>query len=128
MNIAIEINGVLRDVVAKIEQVYQKYLIDEMGEEPEFVYEMNLPVTSFEFGNHFNFKDDEEFYSFLYEEFVIQIFGHAHRLKCQLFMIMTKSIKNTKKNIDSFCFQMTSVKRNPQHYFLSQNLRVSVIK
>jgi len=77
MNIAIEINGVLRDVVAKIGQVYQKYLIDEMGEEPEFVYEMNLPVTSFEFGNHFNFKDDEEFYSFLYEEFVMQIFGHA---------------------------------------------------
>ena len=77
MNIAIEINGVLRDVVAKVEQVYQKYLIDEMEEEPEFVYEMNLPVTSFEFGNHFKFKDDDEFYSFLYEEFVMQIFGHA---------------------------------------------------
>lgn len=77
MKIGIEINGVLRDIVTKMEQVYQKYLIDEMEEEPEFVYEMNLPVTSFEFGSHFKFKDDDEFYHFLYEEFVMQLFGHA---------------------------------------------------
>jgi hypothetical protein len=60
-----------------MEHVYQKYLIDEMEENPEFVYEMDLPVTSFEFGNHFKFKDDDEFYHFLYEEFVMQLFGHA---------------------------------------------------
>lgn len=77
MRIGIEINGVLRDIASKMEQVYQKYLIDEMEEEPEFVYEMDLPVTSFEFGKHFKFKDDDEFYSFLYEEFVMQLFGHA---------------------------------------------------
>jgi hypothetical protein len=77
MRIGIEINGVLRDIVTKMEQVYQKYLIDEMEEKPEFVYEMDLPVTSFEFGKHFKFKDDDEFYSFLYEEFVMQLFGHA---------------------------------------------------
>jgi hypothetical protein len=77
MKIGIEINGVLRDIVTKMEHVYQKYLIDEMEENPEFVYEMDLPVTSFEFGNHFKFKDDDEFYHFLYEEFVMQLFGHA---------------------------------------------------
>jgi predicted Zn-dependent protease with MMP-like domain len=77
MRIGIEINGVLRDIVAKMEQVYQKYLIDEMDENSDFVYEMDLPVTSFEFGKHFKFKDDDEFYSFLYEEFVMQLFGHA---------------------------------------------------
>ena len=77
MKVGIEINGVLRDIVTKMEQVYQKFLIDEMEENPEFVYEMNLPVTSFEFGSHFKFKDDDEFYHFLYEEFVMQLFGHA---------------------------------------------------
>lgn len=77
MKIGIEINGVLRDIVTKMEQVYQKYLIDEMDENSEFTYEIDSPITSFEFGKHFKFRDENEYYSFLYEEFVMQLFGHA---------------------------------------------------
>ena len=79
MRIGIEINGVLRDTIGKLEQVYQKYFIDkwEGFEEQEFKYEMTLPVTSLNLKEHFKFKDDEEFFSFLYEENAMEIFGHA---------------------------------------------------
>ena len=79
MRIGIEINGVLRDTIGKLEQVYQKYFIDkwEGFEEQDFKYEMTLPVTSLNLREHFTFKDDEEFFSFLYEENAMEIFGHA---------------------------------------------------
>jgi hypothetical protein len=79
MRIGIEINGVLRDTIGKLEQVYQKYFIDkwEGFDEQEFKYEMLLPVTSLNLKEHFKFKDDEEFFSFLYEENAMEIFGHA---------------------------------------------------
>jgi hypothetical protein len=38
---------------------------------------MNLPVTSLNLRDHFKFRDDDEFFSFLYEEFPMEIFGHA---------------------------------------------------
>ena len=80
MRIGIEINGVLRDTIGKLEMVYKKYLIDKtdgIDEFESFEYGMNLPVTSLKLREHFNFKDDEEFFSFLYEEFPMEIFGHA---------------------------------------------------
>ena len=79
MRIGIEINGVLRDTIGKLEQVYQKYFIDkwEGFDEQDFKYEMTLPVTSLNLREHFTFKDDEEFFSFLYEENAMEIFGHA---------------------------------------------------
>lgn len=80
MRIGIEVNGVLRDTISKLEQVYQKYFIDKwegFDESPDFDYGMNLPVTSLNLREHFKFKDDEEFFSFLYEENSMEIFGHA---------------------------------------------------
>lgn len=95
MRVGIEINGVLRDTIGKVTQVYQKnyieseepieqsYKIDESGNTEvieitdEFKYSMNLPVNSLNLEEHFRFKDKEEFYSFLYEEFSMEIFGHA---------------------------------------------------
>lgn len=80
MKIGIEINGVLRDTLTKLEQVYKKYLLDKLDgleSEETFEYSMNLPVTSLDLRNHFKFKDDNEFYSFLFEEFPMEIFGHA---------------------------------------------------
>jgi hypothetical protein len=80
MRIGIEINGVLRNTIGKLELVYQKYLIDKtegIEDENSFKYEMILPVTSLNLKDHFRFENDEEFFSFLYEEFPMEIFGHA---------------------------------------------------
>jgi hypothetical protein len=80
MRIGIEINGVLRDTLSKLQIVYKKYLIDKtegIEDDNSFVYEMNLPITSLNLREHFTFPSDEEFISFLYEEFPMEIFGHA---------------------------------------------------
>jgi hypothetical protein len=98
MKIGIEVNGVLRDTIEKITQVYQKNLIDEYENEYvnqtynldisgntelnqtetlPFKYETNLPVNSLELSNHFKFQNKDEEYSFLFEEYVMEIFGHA---------------------------------------------------
>lgn len=80
MRIGIEINGVLRNTIGKLEMTYKKYLIDKtdgIEDTDTFKYEMNLPVTSLDLKKHFKFQNDEEFFSFLYEEFPMEIFGHA---------------------------------------------------
>ena len=98
MRIGIELNGVLRDTISKMTQVYEKHMIEEMADEivktyettvdsedyiemsfneVDFVYEIKSPVTSLNLMDHFSFKDKDELYNFLYEEFPMQIFGHA---------------------------------------------------
>lgn len=95
MKIAIDINGVLRNTIEKFTQVYQKhnientddvfgqtFTLDESGNTEEqvfdsFKYEMNLPVKSLNLTEHFKFQNNEEYFNFLYEDFPMEIFGHA---------------------------------------------------
>ena len=93
--IGIEINGVLRDTIGKFTQVYEKHMIEESDDgnktyeidlsgnteentvENNFEYKIINEVTSLELMSHFAFNDSGELYSFMYEDFVMQIFGHA---------------------------------------------------
>ena len=80
MRIGIEINGVLRNTIDKVEKTYQKFMIDKtegIESEEDFKYEITSPISSLNLKEHLNFKDDEDYYSFLYEEFPMEIFGHA---------------------------------------------------
>ena len=78
MRISIDTNGVLRDTLGKAEVVYQKFLIDEnIDNEDEFEYKLNLPVTSMTLTDHFVFKTEEDLFEFLYVDFPMNIFGHA---------------------------------------------------
>jgi hypothetical protein len=47
------------------------------GVENEFTYEIIEPIDTFELKNHFKFKSDEELYDFMFNDFPMQIFGHA---------------------------------------------------
>jgi hypothetical protein len=95
MKIGIEINGVLRDTIGKFTQLYEKHMIEE-NESDNQVFEMDLSgnteelvsvekfeykilsdVTSLNLMNHFSFNDDDDLYKFMYNDFVMQIFGHA---------------------------------------------------
>ena len=76
--VAIEIDGVLRDTFAKLEQIYQKFLIDELElVDEDFKFEIKKPFDTKDFTNHFVFKNEEEFVTFVYEEFAMEIFGHS---------------------------------------------------
>jgi hypothetical protein len=95
--IGIEINGVLRDTISKFIQLYEKNMIEEnetetnlksfdvdmsgntdlVIEEENFKYEIKNEVTSLNLMNHFSFRNEDELYTFTYEDFAMQIFGHA---------------------------------------------------
>ena len=78
IRLAIEVDGVLRDTFAKIESIYQKFFIDELElVDEDFQYKITEPFDTNDYRNHFAFKTEEEYLSFLYEEFAMQIFGHA---------------------------------------------------
>jgi hypothetical protein len=50
---------------------------EELVSKEEFKYEILSDVTSLNLMDHFRFNDDNELYSFMYEDFAMQIFGHA---------------------------------------------------
>lgn len=93
--IGIEINGVLRDTIGKFTQLYEKHMIEEKSDDnktfeldmsgnteelilsQDFEYKILSEVNSLNLMNHFSFKDENDLYSFMYEDFAMQIFGHA---------------------------------------------------
>ncbi len=100
MRIGIEVNGVLRNTIDKIEKTYQKFLIDKtegIEDENQFKFEMNLPVTSLDLGQHFKFETKEDLFSFLFEEFPMEIFGHAQSTEYQTFNYLNDIYLNPDK-------------------------------
>ena len=84
MRIGIEINGVLRDTLKKIQQEYEKWYLNEnlkelklIDNDPEIKREIISEVTSLELSKHLSFKNNDEVYDFLYKEHTMEIFGHA---------------------------------------------------
>ncbi len=78
MRIGIDINNVLRNTLGKIEQVYEKWYIENpFLEETEFKYEIISTVDTLDLKSHLKFPDDESLYNFLYKEYTMEIFGHA---------------------------------------------------
>jgi hypothetical protein len=93
--IGIEINGVLRDTIGKFTQLYEKHMIEEKDDDnktfdvdmsgntkelvssEEFEYKILSEVTSLNLMDHFSFSDENDLYRFTYEDFAMQIFGHA---------------------------------------------------
>jgi len=78
MRIGVELNGVLRDTLNKIQQEYEKWYIENpFREESEFDYKVISDLTTLKIIEHLSFKDDDELYNFLYKEHTMEIFGHA---------------------------------------------------
>lgn len=101
MRIGIEVNGVLRNTLGKIEQTYQKFMIDKtegIEYEDDFKYEIIYPIEDLEIKKHFNFRDDDEMYSFLYEEFPMEIFGHSQSSEYTTFNDLNEIYLNLRDN------------------------------
>ena len=79
MKIAIELNGVLRDTLKKIQQEYEKWYLENPFKEDEekSEYEVISDLTTLYISKHLKFKDEDELYNFLYKEHTMEIFGHA---------------------------------------------------
>jgi hypothetical protein len=78
MKIGIELNGVLRDTLRKIQQEYEKWYIENpFKEETEFEHKVISDLTTLNISEHLAFKDEDDVYNFLYKEHTMEIFGHA---------------------------------------------------
>jgi hypothetical protein len=132
MKIAIDVNGVLRDTIGKFTKVYESYLIENnleigennlisTGETDNFQYEFNGPVTSLTLTEFFKFKDDEEYLKFLYEEFPMQIFGHAPSSEMNTFNFLNDAYIKLRDNHDLLIISEEVGKAKPATlFFLSK--------
>jgi hypothetical protein len=126
MRIGIEINGVLRDTVGKFTELYEKHLIgstdyesvdkkyeitfsgetDEVIEMNEnltvnsFEYKILTPVTSLDMMNHFAFPSKDELYSFMYEDYTMELFGHAPSTEMMTFNTLNDIYHNLRDKYD----------------------------
>ena len=118
MKIGIEINGVLRDTIGKFTQIYEKHLIDEIESnnptylmdlsgntevallDDPFKYEKLSDVTSLNLLDHFSFPSKDDLYSFMYEEYTMELFGHAPSTEMMTFNILNDIYHNLRDKYD----------------------------
>jgi hypothetical protein len=141
MRVAIDINGVLRDTIGKFKQLYEKHLIEgntsdfflptytldmsgntelEVQSEP-FEYKLISDVTTLNLEKHFAFQSEEEFYSFMYEEYCMEIFGHAPSSEMTTFNDLNSIYHNLRKRCDFLIISDEIGKSKPASlFFLSK--------
>lgn len=109
MRIGIDVNGVLRDTISKFDYLYEKNLIEKNDDsflgktyeldmsgntslvevkEDNFEYKKISDVTTINLQNHYKFKNSEELFSFMYEEYAMELFGHASSTEMTTFNIL----------------------------------------
>lgn len=89
MKIGIEVNGVLRDTITKILQVYEKWYIDNPlieKKEGDFEYAIISDITSLNLSQHLKFQNEDEVYDFLYTEHCMEIFAHSPSVEMSTFV------------------------------------------
>jgi hypothetical protein len=140
--IGIDINGVLRDTVGKFTQLYEKHLIDSdqesfmgetyqidmsgntelIGEEiKNFEYKKISEVTSLEMDKHFSFRNKEELFSFMYEEYAMELFGHAPSTEMTSFNTLNDFYINYRDNNEILIVSNEIGKSKPSSlFFLSK--------
>ena len=119
MRIAVDINGVLRDTLTKIQQVYERWYIDNQikQEDESFEYEIISPLTSLEIREHLKFKDDDELYDFLYKEHTMEIFGHAGSVETSSMMDLNNFYLDMRDNHDILIVSDEMGKSKPASLF-----------
>ena len=118
MRIAIDVNGVLRDTIGKFKQLYEKHLIETPQNEYQtylidsegnteldtlpapFEYKILSQITSLDLKQHFAFQNEEEYYSFMYEEYCMELFGHTPSTEMTTFVDLNEIYKDLRKRWD----------------------------
>ncbi len=109
MRIGIDVNGVLRDTIGKFDQLYTKHLIEREDDDlsnptyeidvsgntvpiittnKKFEYKKVSEVSSLKLDDHYNFESSEELFTFMYEEYTMELFGHAPSTEMTTFKML----------------------------------------
>lgn len=89
MKIGIELNGVLRNTLPRIAEIYNRSFIESKNEDDDFVYSIVEPLTP-NLSECFAFRNPEELYQFLYEDYVLQIFGNCAPVEANSFIFLNE--------------------------------------
>jgi hypothetical protein len=119
MRIGIELNGVLRDTLKKIQQEYEKWYLENPFKEDEekLEYEVISDLTSLDIRSHLKFKDDDELYDFLYKEHTMEIFGHAGSVETSSMMDLNNFYLDMRDNHDILIVSDEMGKSKPASLF-----------
>lgn len=121
MRIGIELNGVLRDTLKKIQQEYEKWYIDsssiEDDSEDKFEYEVMSDLTTLDIASHLKFKDENDLYDFLYKEHTMEIFGHAGSVESSGMMDLNDFYLDTRDDHDTIIVSDEIGKSKPASLF-----------
>jgi hypothetical protein len=141
MKIGIEVNGVLRDTIGKFTQLYEKHMISELDNDDQlktfnidysgnteeisslvpFKYEIKGDVESLNLMDYFAFQSDEEYYTFMYEEFAMGIFGHASSTEMTSFNYLNDFYTKNREKHDIYIISDEIGKSKPATlFFLSK--------
>jgi hypothetical protein len=119
MRIGIELNGVLRDTLKKIQQEYEKWYIENPFKETEdeFEYQVISDIDTLNIMNHLKFKDEDELYNFLYKEHTMEIFGHAGSVEVSSMMDFNEFYFDIRDNHDVLIVSDEMGKSKPASLF-----------
>lgn len=122
MRIAIDVNGVLRDTITKIQQVYEKwYLENPLLPESGYTYEIMSPITSLDISKHLKFQNEDELYDFLYTDHCMEIFGHSPSVTLNTFIDFDDFYKSNRDKHDILIISDEIGKSKPSTlFFLSK--------
>jgi hypothetical protein len=140
--IGIDVNGVLRDTIGKFEQLYTKHLVEKDDEEflnatyqldlngnpilienkvDDFDYKKISDVTTLKLDDHFTFKNEDELFSFIYEEYAMELFGHAPSTEMTTFNILNDFYHENRDNNELLIVSNEIGKSKPSTlFFLSK--------
>jgi hypothetical protein len=121
MRIGVELNGVLRDTLKKIQQEYEKWYVDnpfsEDDSEDKFEYEVMSDLTTLDITSHLKFRDENDLYDFLYKEHTMEIFGHAGSVEVSGMMDLNDFYLDTRDNHDTIIVSDEIGKSKPASLF-----------
>jgi hypothetical protein len=121
MRIGIELNGVLRDTLKKIQQEYEKWYVEnpfkEDDSEDKFEYEVMSDLTTLDITSHLKFKDENDLYDFLYKEHTMEIFGHAGSVEISGMMDLNDFYLDTRDSHDTIIVSDEIGKSKPASLF-----------
>ena len=142
MRIGIDVNGVLRDTIGKFDQLYTKHLIEKDEDEltnqiyeldssgntklievkvDPFEYHKISDVTTLKLDDHYSFRSQEELFNFMYEEYAMELFGHAPSSEMTTFNILNDFYLENRDNSEILIVSGEIGKSKPSTlFFLSK--------
>lgn len=124
VKIGIEINGVLRDTLKKIQQEYEKWFIDNPfkdDDEDQFDYVVKSDLQTLDIAEHLSFPSEDDIYNFLYKEHTMEIFGHAPSVEMSSVNYFNDFYLDMREKFDIIIFSDEIGKSKPASlFFLSK--------